>query len=124
MLATDISIKVKSLYLPAQSAPKQGRYVFAYTICINNRGTEPAKLLSRHWQILDGRNRLEEVRGDGVVGEQPRLLPGGEFTYSSGAVLETPMGSMEGSYQFSTDSGELFDVSIPLFVLTMPGSLH
>ena len=124
MLPEDISVKVKSLYLAAQSSPKQGRYVFAYTISIQNNGRQAAKLLTGHWKILDGRNKLEEVRGDGVVGEQPRLMPGAEFTYSSGAVLETPAGTMEGSYQFSTDTGELFDVDIPLFVLTLPGALH
>ncbi|MDN3637242.1 Co2+/Mg2+ efflux protein ApaG [Simiduia curdlanivorans] len=124
MLPEDIHIKVKSLYLPAQSSPKQGRYVFAYTISIHNKGQQPAKLLTRHWKILDGRNKLEEVRGEGVIGEQPRLLPGAEFTYSSGAVLETPNGTMEGSYQFRTDEGELFDVAIPLFALTLPGALH
>ena len=124
MLPEDISVKVKSLYLAAQSSPKQGRYVFAYTISIQNNGRQAAKLLTRHWKILDGRNKLEEVRGDGVVGEQPRLMPGAEFTYSSGAVLETRAGTMEGSYQFSTDTGELFDVDIPLFVLTLPGALH
>ena len=124
MLPSDIQIKVKSLYLPAQSSPKQGRYVFAYTINIRNLGDQPAKLLTRYWKILDAKNKLEEVRGDGVIGEQPRLLPGGEFTYSSGAVLETSAGTMEGSYQFTTDAGEKFDVDIPLFVLMLPGALH
>lgn len=124
MLPSDIRINVKSLYLPAQSSPKQGRYVFAYTINIQNLGDQPAKLLTRHWKILDAKNKLEEVRGDGVIGEQPRLLPGAEFTYSSGAVLETSAGTMEGSYQFTTDSGEKFDVEIPLFVLMLPGALH
>lgn len=112
------------MYLPAQSDPKAGRYVFAYTITIKNAGHEPAKLISRHWKILDGRNQLEEVRGEGVIGEQPRLLPGGEFTYSSGAVLKTPTGTMEGSYQFRTDEGRLFDAPIPLFALAVPSALH
>lgn len=124
MAKDDIRIKVKSLYLPAQSAPKAKRYVFAYTITIFNAGDEPAKLLTRHWKILDGNNQLEEVRGDGVIGEQPRLLPGGEFTYSSGAILKTPTGTMEGSYQFRTDDGRVFDAPIPLFALAMPEALH
>lgn len=120
----DILIQVKSLYIPGQSDPRANRYVFAYTISITNRGAVPAKLLSRYWQITDGRNKVEEVRGEGVIGEQPRLLPGANFTYSSGAVIETPFGTMEGAYQFRTDDGRLFDVPIPLFALTLPGALH
>ncbi|UTA48608.1 Co2+/Mg2+ efflux protein ApaG [Simiduia sp. 21SJ11W-1] len=124
MAKDDIRIQVKSLYLPDQSDPKARRFVFAYTIKIKNAGAEPAKLMSRHWKILDGNNQLEEVRGDGVIGEQPRLLPGGEFTYSSGAILKTPTGTMEGSYRFRTDDGRQFEAPIPLFALAMPGALH
>ena len=124
MFSDVIQIQVKSTYLPNQSDPLAQRFVFAYTIHIINTGAEPAKLLNRHWKILDGNNVLEEVRGEGVIGEQPRLMPGGEFTYSSGAILKTSTGTMEGSYQFRTDAGRLFDAEIPLFVLAVPGALH
>lgn len=120
----DIQIKVKTTYLPGQSDPKAKRFVFAYTIHIKNAGGEPAKLLRRHWKIVDGNNLQEEVRGDGVIGEQPRLAPGGEFTYSSGAILKTPTGTMEGSYTFRTDDGRTFEAPIALFVLAVPGALH
>jgi ApaG protein len=98
--------------------------VFAYTITIRNEGEVPAKLMTRHWVITDADGRVREVRGDGVVGEQPYLLPGQGFRYSSGAVLETPVGAMHGSYQMVGDDGARFDAPIPAFRLAIPGMLH
>jgi len=98
--------------------------VFAYTITIRNEGEVAAKLLTRHWIITDADARVSEVRGDGVVGEQPYLKPGQGFRYSSGAVLETPVGTMQGSYQMIADDGARFDAPIPAFRLAMPGMLH
>jgi ApaG protein len=98
--------------------------VFSYTITIRNEGEVPAKLLTRHWVITDANGRSQEVRGDGVVGEQPYLKPGQGFRYSSGAVLETPVGAMQGSYQMVADDGATFDAAIPAFRLAIPGMLH
>jgi ApaG protein len=119
-----ISIDVETTYLDDQSEPREQRYVFAYTITIRNEGEIPAKLLTRHWIITDANGRVQEVRGDGVVGEQPYLKPGQGFRYSSGAVLETPVGTMQGSYQMIADDGAQFDAPIPAFRLAMPGMLH
>jgi len=119
-----ISIDVETAYLEEQSEPREQRYVFAYTITIRNEGDVPAKLLTRHWIITDANGRVQEVRGDGVVGEQPYLKPGQGFRYSSGAVLETPVGTMQGSYQMIADDGARFDAPIPAFRLAMPGMLH
>jgi ApaG protein len=119
-----ISIDVETTYLDDQSEPREQRYVFAYTITIRNEGEVPAKLLARHWIITDANGRVQEVRGDGVVGEQPYLKPGQGFRYSSGAVLETPVGTMQGSYQMIADDGAQFDAPIPAFRLAMPGMLH
>jgi ApaG protein len=119
-----ISVEVQTAYLEEQSEPREGRYVFSYTITIRNEGQVPAKLLTRHWVITDANGRVQEVRGDGVVGEQPHLKPGQGFRYSSGAVLETPVGAMQGSYQMVTDDGARFDADIPAFRLAMPGMLH
>ncbi|HEX2791229.1 MAG TPA: Co2+/Mg2+ efflux protein ApaG [Steroidobacteraceae bacterium] len=119
-----ISIDVETTYLDDQSEPREQRYVFAYTITIRNEGEIPAKLLTRHWIITDANGRVQEVRGDGVVGEQPYLKPGQGFRYSSGAVLETPVGTMQGSYQMVADDGAQFDAPIPAFRLAMPGMLH
>jgi len=119
-----ISIDVETTYLDDQSEPREQRYVFAYTITIRNEGEVPAKLLARHWIITDANGRVQEVRGDGVVGEQPYLKPGQGFRYSSGAVLETPVGTMQGSYQMIADDGAQFDAPIPAFRLAMPGLLH
>jgi ApaG protein len=119
-----ISIDVETTYLDDQSEPREQRYVFAYTITIRNEGEVPAKLLTRHWIITDANGRVQEVRGDGVVGEQPYLKPGQGFRYSSGAVLETPVGTMQGSYQMIADDGAQFDAPIPAFRLAMPGLLH
>jgi ApaG protein len=119
-----INIEVETNYLDDQSEPREQRYVFAYTITIRNEGEVPAKLLTRHWIITDANGRVQEVRGDGVVGEQPYLKPGQGFRYSSGAVLETPVGTMQGSYQMVADDGAKFEAPIPAFRLAMPGMLH
>jgi ApaG protein len=119
-----IRVEVETAYLEDQSEPRERRYVFSYTITIRNEGDVPAKLLTRHWVITDANGRVQEVRGDGVVGEQPHLKPGQGFRYSSGAVLETPVGAMQGSYQMVTDDGARFDADIPAFRLAMPGMLH
>jgi ApaG protein len=119
-----ISIDVETTYLDDQSEPREQRYVFAYTVTIRNEGEVPAKLLTRHWIITDANGRVQEVRGDGVVGEQPYLKPGQGFRYSSGAVLETPVGTMQGSYQMIADDGAQFDAPIAAFRLAMPGMLH
>ena len=112
-------------YLDEQSDPREGRYVFSYTITIRNEGQVPARLLTRHWVITDANGKVEEVRGDGVVGEQPYLKPGQGFRYSSGAVIETPVGSMQGSYQMLGDDGAHFDAPIPsLSGSRMPGILQ
>lgn len=120
----EISIEVATDYVDDQSEPDVGRYVFAYTITILNKGTVPARLLSRHWVITDANGKVQEVRGDGVVGEQPHLNPGEKFRYSSGAVLETPVGAMQGSYRMQADNGISFDAPIPPFTLAVPGVLH
>src|SRR4051794_4047867 len=108
-----LSVEVETSYLAEQSDPGEKRYVFSYTITIRNEGQHPAKLLTRHWIITDANGKVQEVRGDGVVGEQPHLKPGQGFRYSSGAVIETPVGAMQGSYQMLSDDGERFDTPIP-----------
>ena len=120
----EISINVATDYVDDQSDPDVGRYVFAYTITIANQGSVAARLLSRHWVITDGNGKVQEVDGDGVVGEQPHLNPGEEFRYSSGAVLETPVGSMQGRYRMQADNGTDFEAPIPAFTLAVPGLLH
>ena len=115
-----IRVRVQSLYLAEQSQPAAGRYVFAYTITISNEGAATAQLRTRHWIITDGRGEIEEVRGDGVVGEQPRLSPGQSFQYTSGCVLTTPVGTMQGSYRFWRDDGSYFDAQIAPFSLASP----
>ena len=119
-----IRVDVETSYLEDQSEPRERRYVFSYTITIRNEGEVAARLLTRHWVITDANGRVQEVRGDGVVGEQPYLKPGQGFRYSSGAVLETPVGAMQGSYQMLADDGARFDAPIPVFRLAMPGMLH
>jgi ApaG protein len=116
-----IRIEVETSYLDEQSDPKERRYVFSYTITIRNEGSVSARLLTRHWVITDANGKVQEVRGEGVVGEQPHLKPGQGFRYSSGAVLETPVGAMQGSYQMITDEGLRFDAPIAAFRLSMPG---
>jgi ApaG protein len=119
-----IAVDVETAYVEEQSDPRDKRYVFAYTITIRNEGGQPAKLLTRHWIITDADGKVQEVRGDGVVGEQPHLQPGQGFRYSSGAVLETPVGTMHGSYQMVADDGERFDAPIAPFRLAIPGLLN
>jgi len=120
----DIRVGVSTAYVPDQSDPAQDRYVFSYTVTIVNEGARAAQLLSRHWIIADSDGREQEVRGEGVVGEQPLLRPGEGFKYTSGAVLETPVGSMRGSYQMIDDRGLRFDAAIKPFTLAVPGSLN
>lgn len=120
----DIRVRVVTDYVDEQSQPEDDRYVFAYTITISNDGDVPARLMSRHWVITDANGKVQEVSGDGVVGEQPHLKPGEEFRYSSGAVLETPVGAMQGLYRMKTDNGMNFDAPIPPFTLAVPGLLH
>lgn len=119
-----IEVDVESEFLSAQSEPSEQRFVFAYTITIANTGQVTAQLLSRHWLITDGNGRVQEVRGDGVVGEQPTLAPGDRFRYSSGAMIETPVGSMEGEYRMRAEDGNEFDAPIPPFTLAVPNLLH
>jgi len=123
-MSQSITVDVDTLYIESESSPVNSQYVFAYTITITNDGTEAAKLLTRHWVITDANGHVEEVRGDGVVGEQPHLKPGEGFQYTSGAVLKTPVGTMSGSYQMVTDNGRNFDAVIPEFILTSPRTLH
>ncbi|MGB5489917.1 MAG: Co2+/Mg2+ efflux protein ApaG [Woeseiaceae bacterium] len=122
--ACDIRIQVATNYVDDQSEPDAGRYVFAYTITISNDGETAAKLLSRHWVITDANGKVQEVSGDGVVGEQPYLEPGERFRYSSGAVIETPVGAMQGLYRMVADDGMSFDAPIAPFTLAVPGLLH
>ena len=119
-----IKIDVKTSFVESQSSVDDSCYVFAYTITIRNEGQVPARLLTRHWVITDANGKVKEVRGEGVVGEQPYLLPGQGFRYSSGAVLETPVGAMQGSYQMLADDGHRFDTPIHPFRLAKPGVLQ
>ena len=118
------AIDVATRYLDDQSEPDQDRYVFAYTIHIRNTGSVPARLLGRHWFITDANGNVQEVTGEGVVGEQPWLRPGEDFSYTSGAVLETHLGTMHGSYEMLADDGTRFDAPIPRFTLSVPRTLH
>lgn len=119
-----IEIEVETEFIPAQSDPDANRFVFAYTITIRNLGDVAARLLTRHWMITDANGRVQEVNGEGVVGEQPYLAPGEGFRYSSGAMLETPVGTMEGKYHLRADDGAEFDAPIPAFTLAVPNILH
>jgi len=119
-----IRVDVTTSYVDEQSKPDESRYVFSYTITIHNEGTVPAKLLTRHWVITDANGKVHEVRGEGVVGEQPHLQPGQGFRYSSASVIETPVGAMQGSYQMMADDGARFDAQIAPFRLAKPGLLH
>lgn len=119
-----IDISVRTQYLQEQSDPANARYVFAYTIGIENKGDRSVKLVSRHWIITDDNDKVEEVRGSGVVGKQPMIQPGQAFHYTSGAVLETGFGTMQGSYEMLTEDGETFAAPIPAFLLSRPLSVH
>jgi len=120
----NIQVDVQTRYIPEQSDPEQDRYVFSYTITIRNEGSVAAKLLTRHWIITNADGKTQEVRGEGVVGEQPHLKPGDGFRYTSGTVLETPVGSMQGSYQMLADDGVKFEAEIAPFSLSMPHTIH
>ncbi|WP_310447022.1 Co2+/Mg2+ efflux protein ApaG [Thiobacillus sp.] len=119
-----ISVSVNTTYLEDQSDPSSDRYVFAYTVTIANAGNVAAQLISRHWVITDAENVTQEVKGLGVVGEQPLLRPGESFEYTSGTAMATPVGTMRGSYQMVAEDGNKFDAEIPLFTLSMPRVLH
>jgi ApaG protein len=119
-----IRVDVETNYVEDQSDPRERRYVFAYTITLRNEGQVSAKLLSRHWIITDANGKVQEARGDGVVGEQPYLKPGQGFRYSSGTMIETPVGAMQGTYQMVADDGQRFDAPIAPFRLAMPGILQ
>lgn len=119
-----IRVSVETAYLDEQSSPKENRFVFSYTITIQNEGQIAARLMRRHWIITDANGKVQEVRGEGVVGEQPHIQPGQGFRYSSGAVIDTPVGTMQGSYEMIGDDGQQFDAPIPLFRLAMPGILQ
>jgi ApaG protein len=120
----DLSILVTPQYLPEQSRPDQQHYVFAYTVRITNNGQHAAQVISRHWVITDGRQNVQEVRGLGVVGQQPLLAPGETFEYTSGCPLPTPFGTMKGTYHCVGENGIPFEADIPEFVLAMPRTLH
>jgi len=120
----EIAVTVATQYLADQSEPSAGRYVFAYTVTISNTGTVTAQLISRHWIITDAEGDVQEVRGLGVVGQQPLLAPGQSFEYTSGCALPTPVGTMKGSYQMVAEDGLPFDAPIPEFVVSMPRVLH
>ena len=127
-MQTDVSegiqIDVETLYVESESDPNKNRFVFAYTITIRNVGETPARLMTRHWVIRDANGKVQEVQGDGVVGEQPHLKPGEGFQYTSGTMLETSMGTMGGSYQMVTDDGSVFKAPIEDFLLSAPRTLH
>lgn len=120
----NIQIEVQTIYVDVQSEPEDNRYVFAYTITIRNVGALSAKLLTRHWVITDANGKVQEVHGEGVIGEQPYLRPGEDFQYTSATMIETPVGSMEGRYQMISDDGQSFYVEIPAFSLARPHTLH
>ena len=119
-----VDVSVVTRYLAEQSQPEHDRFAFAYTVTLNNSGQLAAKLLSRHWVITDGDGHVQEVRGPGVVGQQPRLEPGEQYSYSSGTLMTTRVGFMQGSYQMQTDDGATFDAPIAPFRLVVPGALH
>jgi ApaG protein len=120
----DITVAARTAFIPDQSDLSSSRYVFAYTITITNTGTVPAQLVSRHWVITDSDNQVQEVRGAGVIGEQPLLRPNESFQYTSGTAIATPVGTMRGSYQMVAEDGVQFDAAIPEFTLSMPRVLH
>ena len=119
-----ILVEANPQYVEGQSSPDADRYIFAYTITITNVGLNPAKLISRHWLITDSNGKTQEVRGDGVIGEQPYLKPGESFRYTSGAMIETSVGIMQGKYLMLSDSGDQFKAPIPQFTLSIPRTLH
>ncbi|MEO9273681.1 Co2+/Mg2+ efflux protein ApaG [Marinomonas sp. 5E14-1] len=120
----DVVVSVRSEYLPNQSTPTESRYVFAYHVSITNCGTEAAKLQTRHWVLTNGDKKVQEVKGSGVIGEYPHLQSGESFHYTSGTVMDTVVGSMQGSYQFIADDGTEFDAIIRPFTLSVPNQVH
>ncbi|MGC0985612.1 Co2+/Mg2+ efflux protein ApaG [Pantoea agglomerans] len=119
-----VSVHVQSQYVASQSSPDDERYVFAYTITIRNLGRSSVQLLGRYWLITNGNGRETEVQGEGVIGEQPLIAPGNEFQYTSGAVIETPMGTMQGHYVMVDEQGDTFHVEIPVFRLAIQTHIH
>lgn len=124
MFHNNVSVQASSEYLEDESNPENERFVFAYHVRITNKGDSPAQLLSRHWIITDGNDEKEEVKGDGVIGEQPWIEPGDSFEYSSGAILKTPIGFMQGAYHMKSEDGTEFDADIPAFTLAQPRLLN
>ncbi|GAB1263775.1 Co2+/Mg2+ efflux protein ApaG [Aurantivibrio infirmus] len=124
MKSAPIEVTVKTTYIPEQSRPKENRYVYTYTITITNCGDQAAQLMNRHWIISDANEKIQEVQGEGVVGQQPRLAPGDNYTYTSGVILETQFGTMRGSYEMKTDLGDLFEAAVPAFALVPPQAIH
>lgn len=120
----DIEIHIQTEYVKKESIPQEARFVFSYTITITNHGGKPVKLLNRYWHICDANDKTQDVHGKGVIGQQPRLVVGQSFQYTSGAILETPAGTMEGNYEFVTDDGDVFMAPIPAFTLADPAILH
>ena len=123
-ISDTIQIEVTTRYLYKHSEPAKKRYVFAYSIEITNHGVESVTLLNRHWHITDDNNKVEEVIGEGVIGQQPEIAPGKSFNYTSGAVIETELGTMQGSYEMQTSAGEKFKAPIPTFLLSLPRIVH
>ncbi len=123
-ISDTIQIEVTTRYLYKHSVPAKKRYVFAYSIKITNHGAESVTLLNRHWHITDDNNKVEEVIGEGVLGQQPEIAPGKSFNYTSGAVIETELGTMHGSYEMQTSAGEKFKAPIPTFLLSLPRTVH
>tara|TARA_B100001105_G_C22201110_1_gene361246 strand:+ start:264 stop:644 length:381 start_codon:yes stop_codon:yes gene_type:complete len=120
----NITISVETIYLQQDSEPENNKYFFLYTILIRNMGSVGAKLLSRHWIIEDSNGKKQDVKGDGVVGEQPHITPGEEFQYTSGAMIETSLGTMKGTYQMIDDDEKYFDAQVPEFILSVPRVIH
>ncbi|MCZ4059314.1 Co2+/Mg2+ efflux protein ApaG [Pantoea sp. LMR881] len=119
-----VYVHVQSLYVESQSSPEDERYVFAYTVTVRNMGRTSVQLVGRYWLITNGNGRETEVQGEGVVGEQPHIAPGSEFQYTSGAILETPMGTMQGHYVMIDEQGDEFHVEIPVFRLAIQTHIH
>ena len=120
----EVEVSVESFFLESESDPEANRFSFAYRVQLKNLGGETVQLVSRHWIITDSIGKIQHVKGPGVVGEQPVLKPGTSYQYTSGSRLESPMGTMEGTYQMVTDEGENFDIRIPMFTLVVPGTLN
>ena len=123
-VSESINVEVSPQYLPDQSDPTAQQFVFAYHITITNLGDVAAQLLTRHWIITDANGQAKEVRGEGVVGDQPNLQPGEAYSYTSGVMLETEVGTMAGSYQMINDAGDIFDAEVPIFRLSVPGVVN